>query len=188
MSLFRNIKNEPLAAIALLVTILLSVVQSDWFENLISPKVEIDAYYVLSRDGRCSLLALSVNNVTDSQATDIRINILTDYLVRNGKESIEIGSRSEMLIGAGEVMPLAFREELNIEHETSDHLIAIPSLLPGEYVDLFLARAVKSEFDVARNKLVEEDRYKNTPRIGTAAYKDGSIKINQHGGCLANSG
>jgi hypothetical protein len=183
-NILSNTKKEPLAAIAIILTIILSVLQSEWLNAWLSPSVEIEAYYSTQTDGRCSLVAFSIDNKTNNIASDIRVNIVTDWIARSGKEPLALYDRNTGLIGAEASTPIGFREVLDVKYSTEGDTLEVPVLLPGEYLDLFLGRMIDPAFAEARQQLSESDRYKFTPRIGTASYASGRLSIRNHGDCV----
>src|SRR3546814_6737876 len=97
-----HLKREPLAGMAILLTATLSILQSDWFGRLFESSVELDAYYSIVPDGRCSLVALSVENKTRKAVSDIRVSIVADWLTKSGREELLLFDRHSGMIGPGE--------------------------------------------------------------------------------------
>jgi len=64
-------------------------------------------------------------------------------------------------------------------------MIVVPALRPGEYVDLYLAWTIDSSMEVARQKLHEDKRYANTPRIEVASHVGGIIDVESRSECSA---
>ncbi len=182
--LYEHSKREPLAAVAIVLTVFLAIAQSEWFGNLFRPSVEVAAHYQKSDDGRCSLTALSVDNRTSGAASDIRVSIITDWIVRSGREDLVLFDRETGLIAADEKSPIKFREVQDVKYAVEGDTIVIPTLLPGEYVDLFLGRTVDTSAAELRNKLSSDDRYIFTPRVGIATSAGGRLKVIDHGECI----
>ena len=80
-SIFKHICREPIALLAIIITIIITTLQSEFFNNIISPKVEVKTVYADNPDGRCSLIAFSIDNNTKKRSDDIRITLVTDPLV-----------------------------------------------------------------------------------------------------------
>ena len=187
--LLAHIRREPLAAIAVVLTVLLAILQSDWLNEMLRSKVSIVAYYEEEDDGRCSLSALSIDNHTDQAANDIRINIVPDSLVNLGEADVSFESRATGMIAPGQNMPIAYRADLGVGFLFEDTVLKIPVLMPGEYTDLFRLYSASNEVKtIRRNRAAENDRERFTPRIGNAAYADGRISIKNIGSCYASFG
>ena len=69
------------------------------------------------------------------------------------------------------------REVLDVIYSNEGDTLVIPALRPGEYADFFLARTIDSSMKMARQKLHEDKRYINTPRIEVASHVGGLIKV-----------
>ena len=183
MNLIRKIRDEPLAAIAIILTIILAVLQSDWFAKLLSKNVKIIAFHKLMDNGRCPLVALSIDNPSDKTHTDISLFVIEDWITKRGDEELIFYNRDQALIGPGELTPVAFREATDVNFIAQGSTIQVPKMLAGEYLDLFVARTIKSEMNNARDKLGAETQTKFKPYIDHATSQDGVITVEYSGPC-----
>ena len=181
----RNASREPLAAVAILLTIILAVLQSDWLEERLEAEVAITAHYDEAADGRCSLLAFSIDNHTDRAAIDVKISIIADSFVNLGQAQLSYFSRADALIGTNEPMPITYREDLGVNYAFASRVLRIAVLRPGDYVDFFRTVSVTTEIaQFRRNQASDNDRSRFTPRIGNASHAAGRIEITNRGACF----
>jgi len=186
--MFKKIKKafeEPIGLMALFVSVMVPIFQSDWFSSLLEGNIHVIAYYYEQESGQCSLAALKIDNKSNLTYGDIAFYIVEDWITKNGHESINFGRRIEMMITENMSTPIPFREDLSVEYISSQGTIRVPKLSPGQYLDLFFARGMSSDMNTARNKLGEDPRYWNTPRIEYAASDRGRLRIQSEGDCLS---
>ena len=131
-----NILKEPLAGIAIVVTITLAIFQSEWLHKLLESEVELNAYYRTLTDGRCSLIAFSIDNKTSGVVSDLRVFVVEDWMTKSGQDDLILFDRETGLIGAGEQTPIPYRDVLDVKYYAEGHTLHIPTLFPGEYLDL----------------------------------------------------
>ena len=118
MSIF---KNEPIACIGLVVTLLLGVLSSpilvEWYS---SPKVSAVVEYKSSNDGRCIPQNIKISNVGKAPATNIRVQYSTDYFSSRGD-----------IVGYYSGDEPTLKIQKNVEYTEGNNHLLIPSLLPG---------------------------------------------------------
>ena len=180
-------RQEPLAVLALIITVTLATLNSNWFWAMFAGKVAIIAHYDEGLDGRCSLVAFALDNTSEETVEGIRIRILNDWLQASGKADDQTGTRATELIPPGMVTPLAYRDDLRIPFRLVDGLILIDDLGQGEYADFFVhVDAEMSVIALRKKQSAEENRHRFTPRLFAASHSKGAIPVTALGNCLAD--
>lgn len=176
---------EPIASAAIILTAILAIVQSDWLADWIRPKPLLTAYYYKAADGRCSLGAFSIDNPTDTLASNIRITIIPDSLVITGRAKLTYESRATGLIAPGESTPMPFRDDLDLAFTANERHVDVPILRPNEYIDFFRGTTSTRALDEIRRKRVAAgDPSAFTPRLHGATHDGGRIPVTSKGACI----
>lgn len=115
------IKNEPIAVIGLVVTLMVGALSSpilvNWYAG---PELQAIIRYNMATDGRCFPKCVVVTNAGKSTATNVRIYFKFDYFHTRGDIKCYY-SRNEPY----------FNIEKNVDYKLEGKYVLIPGLPPG---------------------------------------------------------
>jgi hypothetical protein len=181
---FSQANKEPIALVAVALTIIGFIYERDFFQRLLRVEPTITAYHLQVENGRCPMVAFDVENAGTEVAEGIRISILKDWITARGDEELHIFSFEDALIGRNEPFIMERRSRLDVVTELNDNSFVIPELLPGEYVQRILMTGLTPEMSDARAALANDPIHRTRPKIGQASYKGGILNVNRIGDCL----
>lgn len=175
-------REEPLAVVGLMLTALLAILGSEWFKEAVSGKVAVRSVHQLVEDGRCSVVAFTIQNDSNKLARSIVIRLTGDWRELRGDSSFDVLSRTGALIARGSLTPLPQRIDMQVpfRFDEKSRTVTISSLAPREYMDFFVARYASTEIADQRKEEIRTDKfYFKTPRIISAFHDDGGIRLTE---------
>lgn len=181
-------KKEPVAFIALALSLLTLLIQSELLYDKVRPKLTVVSYHEewLGLHG-CRLQQFTIDNPTNKIIGRIKIIFHVDWVTRReGTDYYLLDLTRPALLG---LYSLKFRERAlsGVEYQMSQNVLSVKELKPGEWLDLAVGyELVESSESLRKGNAQHESNY-FMPRIAEAFSEDGKALVRHHpDSCLGN--
>ena len=178
---WRTIVREPLGAIALVVSTILVIIQSQYIYDKFRSRLTVSLYSgKISDSVKCSLSQLEIVNNTDNIIRDVRLIIARDWLAkRDNLQDFAFHYRGDAMLEKGK-NKFIDRENIYVAYRPEGNVLIIQKLNPGEWLDLVVTYKPNTEAEKIRTGFSENSSDYFTPRIANVSSEDGKALVLHH--------